>query len=203
MRVIQRDAPGQRNTWLELVIKCSRQFRKRVTVTVCNCRTLRGFQFDRAAPRICILCVLYATRILSCNGYYEIRSRLKTLSLSLLSLSLSLSRSLYPSSSFKCRYKRVTSVPLDVASLWVPRFTEPLFTYGRCQRDMQYRSISWFQYAREQPAAVLLFNGGTCSFASKITPLLDELILHYRCVPVLFVTFTISFSRPFLSTCMV
>ena len=90
MRVIQRDAPGQRNTWLELVIKCSRQFRKRVTVTVCNCRTLRGFQFDRAAPRICILCVLYATRILSCNGYYEIRSRLKTLSLSLLSLSLSL-----------------------------------------------------------------------------------------------------------------
>lgn len=103
-------SPGQRNTWLELVIKCSRQFRKRVTVTVCNCRTLRGFQFGRAAPRICILCVLYATRILSCNGYYEIRSRGESLSLS---LSSSLSRLRLPST-LKCRYKRVTSVPLDV-----------------------------------------------------------------------------------------
>lgn len=74
MRVISRGAPGQRNTWLELVIKCSRQFRKRVTVTVCNCRTLRGFQFGHTAPRICILCVLYATCILFCNEYYEIRS---------------------------------------------------------------------------------------------------------------------------------
>lgn len=51
---------GQRNTWLELVIKCSRQFRKRVTVTVCNCRTLRGFQFGHAAPEdlhtLCFVC---------------------------------------------------------------------------------------------------------------------------------------------------
>ena len=90
MRVIQREAAGQRNTWLELVIKCSRQFRKRVTVTVCNCRTLRGFQFGRAAPGICILCVLYATRVPSCNRYYEIRSRLDFPPSLPLSLSLSL-----------------------------------------------------------------------------------------------------------------
>lgn len=63
----------QRNTWPELVIKCSRQFWKRVTVTVCNCRTLGGFQFGRGEDlhTLCFVCDAHT----SPARYYEIRSR--------------------------------------------------------------------------------------------------------------------------------
>lgn len=123
MRVIQRS--GQRNTWLELVIKCSRQFRKRVTVTVCNCRTLRGFQFGHAAPRICILCVLYATCILSLQ--LVLRNSVVNLSPSTsFAPSFSFYRSLCPFLSSLFSNVVINELrPFPWMSLWVPRFTEP------------------------------------------------------------------------------
>lgn len=79
MREIHGEA-AHRNTWPELVIKCSRQFRKRVTVTFCNCRTPRGFQFLVATPAmrggcgdlhtLCFVCDAHTGR----RWHYEIRS---------------------------------------------------------------------------------------------------------------------------------